>query len=101
MFTREIHDRLRHVLTPQDVRLDMQGAPEVRQAAGYLASALAAPTGWRLKISESARSSSRRDAIVLALTGPAAAPANPGGYDLSGRRRSEKFREHSRRHVTR
>ena len=59
------------------------GAPELRQAAGYLANVLAAPTGWPLKISASARGSARRDAIMLALTAPAPAPANPDGYDLS------------------
>ena len=57
------------------------GAPEVRQVASYLADALAAPTGWQLKVSESARPSARRNAIVLALT--EAAPANSGGYELS------------------
>src|ERR1035438_3835408 len=35
------------------------GVPEARQAAAYLANALAAPTGWQLKVSESARSSAR------------------------------------------
>src|ERR1039458_6869911 len=60
-------------LIPQPVSLRMQsgafrlhsgiaivvppGVPEARQAATYLANALAAPTGWQLKVSESGRSS--------------------------------------------
>jgi len=58
-------------------------APEVRQAAAYLANAVAAPTGWQWKISESAPSSTRRNAIVLALTGQSPAPPRGEGYDLT------------------
>ena len=86
-------------LIPQPVSLRMQsgafrlhsgiaivvppGVPEARQAAAYLANALAAPTGWQLKVSESARSSARRNAIVLALTAQSTAPAHPEGYELT------------------
>jgi hexosaminidase len=86
-------------LIPQPVSLRMQsgafrlhsgiaivvppGVPEARQAAAYLANALAAPTGWQLKVSESARSSARRNAIVLALTAQSTAPAHPEGYELA------------------
>src|ERR1039458_2363022 len=59
------------------------GVPEARQAAAYLANALAAPTGWQLKVSESARSSARRNAIVLALSAQSTAPAHPEGYELA------------------
>jgi len=59
------------------------GVPEAHQAAAYLASALAAPTGWQLKISESARSSARRNAIVLALTAQSSGAAHPDGYELT------------------
>jgi hexosaminidase len=44
---------------------------------------LAAPTGWQLKISESAHSSARRNSVVLALTTPASAPIHPEGYELT------------------
>jgi hexosaminidase len=86
-------------LIPQPVSLRMQsgafrlhsgiaivvppGVPEARQAAAYLANALAAPTGWQLKVSESARSSARRNAIVLALSAQSTAPAHPEGYELA------------------
>ena len=86
-------------LIPQPVSLRMQsgafrlhsgiaivvppGVPEARQAAAYLANALAAPTGWQLKVSESARSSARRNAIVLALSAQSTAPAHPEGYELT------------------
>jgi len=59
------------------------GPPEARQSADYLANALAAPTGWRLKISDSAHSAGRRSAIVFSLTGPSPAPARLDGYDLT------------------
>jgi hexosaminidase len=59
------------------------GSAEARQAASYLANAVAAPTGWQLKISESARPSMRRNAIVLALTGQPPAPPHPEGYELA------------------
>jgi hexosaminidase len=58
------------------------GSPEARQAATYLAGAIAAPTGWQLKISEAAFPLLRRNAIVLGLTGPSPAPAHPDGYEL-------------------
>jgi hexosaminidase len=58
------------------------GDPAARQAAAYLAAAIAAPTGWQWKISESARSSGRRNAIVLALTAQSPAPLHPEGYTL-------------------
>jgi len=86
-------------LIPQPVSIDPQsgafrlhagvaivvptGAPEARPAAAYLANALAAPTGWKFKISESAGLSARRNAIVLALTKESAAPAHPEGYELT------------------
>ena len=56
------------------------GTPEGRQVAGYLASALAAPTGWQLKVSESTYPLLRRNAIVLAGAFPA--PDHPEGYEL-------------------
>ena len=58
------------------------GAPEARQTAQYLADALAPPTGWQWKISESARPTARRDAIVLAIA-TNSAPAHADGYDLT------------------
>ena len=59
------------------------GAPDVRQTAEYLAHAVAAPTGWQLKIAESARRPPRRNAIVLSLTTQTAAPVHPDGYELT------------------
>lgn len=59
------------------------GPPQARQAADYLAKALAAPTGWQLKVSEPARSPASRNAIVLALTGQSPAPAHAEGYELT------------------
>ncbi len=54
------------------------GTPEGRQVAGYLASALAAPTGWQLKVSESTYPLLRRNSIVLGI----AAGDHPEGYEL-------------------
>jgi len=58
------------------------GDPGARQAAAYLANALAAPTGWQLKVSESTYPLLRRNAIVLGLSGQSPAPAHPEGYEL-------------------
>ena len=58
------------------------GVAEARQVAGYLASALAAPTGWQLKVSESTYPLLRHNAIVLGLSAQSAAPAQPEGYEL-------------------
>jgi len=85
-------------LIPQPVSVEMQsgafrlhsgvavvappGVPEARQVAGYLASAIAAPTGWQLKVSESAYPFLRRNAIVLGLSGQSPASAHPEGYEL-------------------
>ena len=85
-------------LIPQPVSVEMQpgafrlhagiaivappGVPEARQVANYLASALAAPTGWQLKVSESTYPLLRHNAIVLGLSGQSTAPANPEGYEL-------------------
>jgi hexosaminidase len=85
-------------LIPQPVSVEMQsgafrlrpgtaivvppGVPEARQAGAYLANALAAPTGWRLKLTESSRRPARHNAIVLVLTRESGAAAHPEGYDL-------------------
>ena len=58
------------------------GVAEARQVAGYLASVLAAPTGWQLKVSESTYPLLRRNAIVLGLSGQSPAPVQPEGYEL-------------------
>ena len=81
-------------LVPQPVSLEMQpgvfrlqagtaivappGVPEGRQVAGYLASALASPTGWQLRVSESTYPLLRRNSIVLGI----AAGDHPEGYEL-------------------
>jgi len=86
-------------LIPQPVSLEMRkggafrldartlivappGSAEARQVAEYLATALATPTGWQLKISEAAQPVLRRNAITLGLTRPSAAPEHPEGYEL-------------------
>jgi hexosaminidase len=85
-------------LIPQPVSLEMQsgafrlhsriaivappGVPEARQVADYLAKALAAPTGWQLKISEAVFPLLRHNAIVLGLSGQSPAPVHPEGYEL-------------------
>jgi hexosaminidase len=85
-------------LIPQPVSVEMQpgafrlrsstaivvppGVPEARQTGEYLANALSAPTGWRLKVTESSGKASRHNAIVLALTNESAAAAHSEGYDL-------------------
>jgi hexosaminidase len=58
------------------------GVPEARQVADYLATAIAAPTGWQLKISEATYPLLRRNTIVLGLEGQSPAPAHPEGYEL-------------------
>ena len=58
------------------------GVPDARQAAAYLAAALATPTGWKLKISESTYPQLRHNAIVLGLGGQSSALAHPDGYEL-------------------
>ncbi|HXM41396.1 MAG TPA: family 20 glycosylhydrolase [Bryobacteraceae bacterium] len=58
------------------------GVAEARQVAGYLAGAIAAPTGWQLKVSEAAYPLLRRNAIVLGLSGQSPAAAHPEGYEL-------------------
>ena len=58
------------------------GVPEARQAAAYLASVIAVPTGWQLKVSESTYPLLRRNAIVLGLSGQPAASPHPEGYEL-------------------
>jgi hexosaminidase len=58
------------------------GVAEARQVAGYLASVLAAPTGWQLKVSESTYPLLRRNAIVLGLSAQSPAPVQPEGYEL-------------------
>jgi len=85
-------------LIPQPVSVEMQsgafrlhagtaivappGVSEARQVADYLASALAAPTGWQLKVSESTYPLLRRNAIVLGLSGQSSASAQPESYEL-------------------
>lgn len=85
-------------LIPQPVSVDMQagafrlhsgisivappGVPEARQVAEYLSAALAAPTGWQFRISESTYPLLRRNAIALGLSGPSKTPTHPEGYDL-------------------
>src|ERR1035441_8203093 len=56
------------------------GKPEARQVGDYLANAVAAPTGWKWKISESTKLSGRANAIALVLT---QADNHPEGYDLT------------------
>ncbi|MGA3328598.1 MAG: family 20 glycosylhydrolase [Terriglobia bacterium] len=63
------------------------GVPEARQVGVYLASVVAAPTGFQLKVAEAAKGSSRRGAVVLSLTGGPHGSANPEGYDLEVTRR--------------
>jgi hexosaminidase len=58
------------------------GVPDARLAADYLAKALAAPTGWQLRVSESTYPLLRHNAIVLGLSGQSPAPAHPDGYEL-------------------
>lgn len=58
------------------------GAPEARQVGVYLANAVAASAGLRLKIVEAARPSVRRGAIVLSLTEPRQDSAHPESYEL-------------------
>jgi hexosaminidase len=70
-------------LKPGTVVLIPRGSSAARQTAAYLSNALAAPTGWQLRISESAHSSNRRNAIVLALATPASAPIHSEGYELT------------------
>ena len=53
------------------------GVPDARLAADYLAKALAAPTGWQLKVSESTYPLLRHNAIVLGLSGQSPAPPTP------------------------
>src|ERR1039458_6485330 len=56
------------------------GKPEARQVGDYLANGVAAPTGWKWKISESTKLSGRANAIALVLT---QADNHPEGYDLT------------------
>jgi len=63
------------------------GVPEARQVGAYLANALAAPTGFHLKVAEAAKGSARRGAIVLTLTSGQQGSAHPEGYDLEVTRR--------------
>jgi hexosaminidase len=58
------------------------GAPEARQAAAYLANAIAAPTGWQLKVSESTYPSYATTLLCWASAGSPPAPAHPEGYEL-------------------
>ncbi|MCL5671032.1 MAG: beta-N-acetylhexosaminidase, partial [Acidobacteria bacterium] len=58
------------------------GDPDARQVGAYLANALAAPTGFHLKVAEAAKRSARRGAIVLTLTREQQGSARPEGYDL-------------------
>jgi len=58
------------------------GVPDARMAADYLAKAIAAPTGWQLKVSESTHPLLRHNAIVLGLSAQSPAPAHPDGYEL-------------------
>ncbi len=58
-------------------------SPDARLAASYLASALAAPTGWQLKISEAAFPLLRHNAIILGLGDVTAAPSHPDAYQLN------------------
>jgi hexosaminidase len=57
-------------------------APEARQVGVYLAKAIAAATGFQLKVHESDHSSARRGAIVLALNRQSRESANLEGYEL-------------------
>jgi hexosaminidase len=59
------------------------GAPEARDVGSYLAHMLSAPTGWQLKIVQSARSSERRNSVVLALTSEGQLTGHPEGYELT------------------
>ena len=56
------------------------GQPEARRVGTYLANAVAAPTGWKWKILESAKPSGRHDAIALELI---KGDFHPEGYDLT------------------
>ncbi len=57
-------------------------SPDARFAASYLASAVAPPTGWQLKISEAAFPLLRHNTITLGLAPNSPADAHPDGYDL-------------------
>src|ERR1035441_8302965 len=61
------------------------GKPQARQVGGPPAAPLAAPTGWKWKISETAKPSGRQDAIALELTkgGGVAGDPHPEGYNLT------------------
>src|ERR1035441_129144 len=62
------------------------GKPEARRVGAYLANAVAAPTGWKWKISEAAKPSGRANTIALELV---KGDTHPEGYDLTlGARRA-------------
>src|ERR1035441_5912076 len=69
------------------------GKPEARQVGAYLANAVAAPTGWKWKISETAKPSGGQDAIALELTkgGGVAGDPHPEGYNLTIDRKSTRL----------
>src|ERR1035441_4236241 len=54
------------------------GKPEARQVGAYLANAVAAPTGWKWKISETAKPSGRHDGIAPELI---KSDPHPEGYN--------------------
>jgi hexosaminidase len=66
--------------------------PPARQAADYLADAVAAPTGFRLKVGAAAKVPAGREAIVLTLAAGQPGPTHPEGYELEVTRRGVRIR---------